>query len=77
LIQLGRLYHQAGRDPEAIERLCQVIAMGAEYADVYYLLGNLYRRNGQAAQARRAYVRALKINKNYEAARTALETLAA
>ena len=77
LIQLGRLYHQANRDQEAIERLNQAIAAGAEYADLYYLLGNLYRRNGQASQARRAYVRALKINRNYEAARTALETLAA
>lgn len=77
LIQLGRLYDQSNRDADAVERLEEAIAAGAEYADVYYLLGNLYRRNGQAAQARQAYVRALKINKNYEAARTALKSLAA
>ena len=77
LIQLGRLYLQTDRDADAVERLQAAIAMGGEYADVYYLLGNLYRRNGQAARARHAYVRALKINKNYQAARTALETLAA
>ncbi|HUU85481.1 MAG TPA: tetratricopeptide repeat protein [Phycisphaerae bacterium] len=77
LVQLGRLYQQSHRDTEAIACLNQAIAMGAKYADVYYLLGNLYRRSGQAEQARRAYVRALKINKNYQAARTALETLAA
>lgn len=77
LIQLGHLYDQSNRDADAVERLEQAVAAGAEYADVYYLLGNLHRRNGQAAQARQAYVRALKINKNYEAARTALKSLAA
>lgn len=77
LIQLARLYQKTDRDKDAVTRLEEVLRLGGEYADVYYLLGNLYRRNGQIRRARWAYVSALKINDRYEAARTALRTLAA
>ena len=77
LIQLARLYQQTDRHQDAMTRLEEVLRLGAEFADVYYLLGNLYRGDGQTEQARRAYLSALRINDRYEAARAALQTLAA
>ena len=58
-------------------RLEEALNLGVRYADVYYMLGNLYRRSGKLERARRAYEQALKVNDGYEAARAALATLAA
>ncbi|MCH7813013.1 MAG: tetratricopeptide repeat protein [Planctomycetes bacterium] len=77
LVQLARLYQQTDRIDDAVERLERVIQLGVRYADVYYLMGNLYRSRGESDRARQAYVAALEINDRYEAARTALGTLAA
>ena len=52
------------------------VQRGAEYADAFYLLGNLYRQRGLVTKARSAYRRALHINSGYVQAREALETLA-
>jgi tetratricopeptide (TPR) repeat protein len=75
LIELGKLYQQTDRNADATTRLEQAVAAGAEYADVYYLLGNLYRDQGQTQRAQSAYRRALRINQRYEAAREALAAL--
>jgi len=77
LIELGRLYHETDRGADATTRLEQAVAAGADYADVHFLLGNLYRDGGQLGRARSAYHRALLINDRYEAARTALDLLPA
>ncbi len=77
LIELARLYQQTDRRADATTRLEQAIAAGAEYADVYYLLGNLCREQGQVGRARSAYRRALLLNDRYEAASKALEALPA
>ena len=61
LVQLAKLYQQTDRHEDAQVRLEQAIASGGEYADVYYLLGNLYRRSGRTERARWAYGQALKI----------------
>jgi len=76
LIALGRLYQRTARHADAAARLEQAIAAGAEYADVYYLLGNLYRDQGRVAQAHDAYARALELNVEYDEAKRALSTLA-
>ncbi|MGB2986448.1 MAG: tetratricopeptide repeat protein [Phycisphaerae bacterium] len=75
LIELARLYQKTDRNVDATTRLEQAVAAGAEYADVYYLLGNLYRDQGQVGRARSAYRRALVLNDRYEAAVKALEAL--
>jgi tetratricopeptide (TPR) repeat protein len=75
LIELARLYQQTDRQVDAVTRLEQAIAAGAEYADVYFMLGNLYRDAGRPVHARLAYRRALNINDRYEAARKALSSL--
>ena len=77
LILLAKLYQQTDRCADAATRLEQTVLWGAEYADTYYLLGNLYRDTGQLERARWAYEHALKINGRYEAARKALDSLAA
>jgi tetratricopeptide (TPR) repeat protein len=77
LIELGKLYHQTDRRADAMTRLEQAIAAGADFADVYYLLGNLYRDQGKVSRARSAYRHALLLNDRYEAALRALETLPA
>ena len=51
------------------------MAAGAEFADVYFTLGNLYRDRGDFDQARGAYGDALRINSEYVAAQEALATL--
>lgn len=77
LIELGKLYRMTDRNAQAVTRLEQAIAAGADYADVHYLLGNLYRDRGQVGQARSAYRRALVLNERYDAAMKALEALPA
>ena len=74
---MGKLYRDTDRTEDATTRLEQAIVAGAEYADVYYLLGNLYRDQGQVGRARSAYRRALAINNRYEAAQQALAALSA
>ncbi len=75
LIELGKLYQATDRTADATERLERAIEAGADYADVYYLLGNLYRRQGQVGRARSAYRHALALNARYEAAKEALAAL--
>lgn len=77
LIELGKLYSQTDCSADATARLEQAIAAGAEYADVHYLLGNLYGNQGFLGRARSAYRRALVLNDRYEAAQKALEALPA
>ncbi len=75
LIELAKLYQQTDRNEDATTRLERAISAGADYADVYYLLGNLYRDQGQPARAREAYCHALELNDHYQDARQALESL--
>ena len=77
LIELARLYRAINRCDEATSRLEQAIASGAEYADVYCLLGELYHDRGETGRAREAYRRALLLNERYEAAQQALAKLSA
>ena len=75
LIELAKLYQATDRRIDAATRLEQAVAAGAEYADVYFMLGNLYRDRGDFDQARGAYGDALRINSEYVAAPEALATL--
>ncbi len=75
LIELARLYQGTDRAKDAATRLEQAIRAGAEYADIYYFLGNLYRDQGNLIRARTAYRRALALNDRYEAAQNALAAL--
>ncbi len=75
LIELAKLYQATDRRIDAATRLEQAVAAGAEYADVYLMLGNLYRDRGDFEQARGAYGIALSINNEYVAAQVALATL--
>lgn len=66
------------RQPDQAEALLQsAVRAGADYPDVHMLLGNLWRDQGALARARAAYERALELNANLKAARTALATLSA
>ncbi len=76
LIELGKLYQQTDREADATTRLEQAVEAGGDFADVHYILGNLYRKQGKVGRARSAYRRALLLNNGYEAASRALETLA-
>lgn len=76
LIELAKLYSATDRWADATTRLEQAIAGGADYADVYLMLGNLYRERGYVEQARGAYGNALRVNSEYVAAQKAMDTLA-
>ncbi len=75
LIHLAGLYSRTDRDQDAIDRLKSAVVHGANYADVHYLLGSLYHKQGLVDQARRHYQRALNINSGFEAAKKALASL--
>jgi len=75
LIDLAKLYCQTDRRDDATIRLEQAVASGADYADVHYLLGNLYRDQGRLKLARRAYRRALSLNHEFAPAQKALADL--
>jgi len=77
LVTLGKLYQETDRTQDAAARLQQVIEMGYEYADVYFVLGCVYREQGIVEKARSSYENALRINAGFQAAREALESLAA
>lgn len=74
-IELGKLYQRTDRKADATSRLEQAVRAGADYADVHFLLGNLYRDQGLLLKAKSAYRNALVINKRYERARQALSAL--
>ena len=76
LIELAKLYSATDRWADATTRLEQAIAGGADYADVYLMLGDLYQQQGDQEQARGAYGNALRINSEYGAAQKAMATLA-
>lgn len=75
LIELGTLYRKTDRSADATSRLEQAVAAGADYADVHYLLGNLYLDQGLLDRAKASYRRALHINDGYHAALEALNAL--
>lgn len=75
LVELARLYQDANRPDDAVQRLSQVIRLGYDFADVYYTLGNVHRAQGRVERAAESYRHALGINANYEAARQAMESL--
>ncbi len=75
LIELGKLYQETDRSVDAANRLEQAVKAGAQYADVFYMLGNLYKSRGDITQAKHAYRKALEINNRYSEARLALEAL--
>jgi len=77
MVQMARLFEATDRRQEAIDRLEAALRTGAEDADIHYVLGNLYRADGQVDRARSSYERALHLNAGLSAAREALETLAA
>lgn len=61
----------------AREMLQRALSCGADYPDVHLLLGDIWRDSGDVDRARRSYDRALQLNQNYDAARSALESLSA
>lgn len=74
-IELGKLYQKTDRKADATSRLEQAVRAGADYADVHFLLGNLYRDQGMVLKAREAYKSALSLNKRFEKAKQALSAL--
>ncbi len=74
-IELGKLYQKTNRKADATSRLEEAVRAGADYADVHFLLGNLYRDQGRILKAKKAYRSAIALNKRYEKAKQALSAL--
>ena len=53
--EYGALLHQLGRDEEALRQLASAIALDADYAPPYALLGRIHDSHGRTAEAVRAY----------------------
>lgn len=65
---LGLLYRQAGKLPEAIAELELATKASPKQASTFNQLGITYRMHGQFAKAREAYERALDLDANHAAA---------
>lgn len=75
LVELGKLYQKTDRKADAASRLEQAVRAGGDYADVHFLLGNLYRDQGRILKAKAEYRNALTLNRGYDRARRALSAL--
>lgn len=62
---LGIVYFQLGKIPEATEALKKAIGVNPDRAAYYNQLGIVYRQSGQLDKAREAYLKALQIDPNY------------
>lgn len=62
LFQLGLLHYQAERFGKSQEVLGQAVAIAPDYANALYFLGLAYERNGDRAQALRAFERVAGLN---------------
>ncbi len=65
---LGVLYRQAGKLPEAVAELELAVKASPRQPVYFNQLGITYRLQGQFAKAREAYERAIEIDANYAAA---------
>ena len=75
LILLARLYAQTDKPANAAARLQDALTAGAEYPDVYVLLGRMRQLQGDQRAAREAYEHAVELDGNYDEAREALAAL--
>src|SRR2546423_9221899 len=65
LVALGRDHFQRGDWSLATGHLEQVLARGADFADVHHMLGVCYHQLSEFELAQRAFERALEINPGY------------
>lgn len=65
---LGVIYRQAGKLPEAVAALEQATKVSPRQPVYFNQLGITYRMQGQFAKAREAYERAIELDGNYAAA---------
>jgi len=65
LVALGRDHFQRGDWSLAAGHLEQVLARGADFADVHHMLGVCYHQLSEFELAQRAFERALEINPGY------------
>jgi tetratricopeptide (TPR) repeat protein len=65
LVALGKEHFQRGDYQLAAAQLEQVVAKGADYADVHHMLGVVYHQRGDFALAQASLERALSVNPNY------------
>jgi tetratricopeptide (TPR) repeat protein len=77
LIALGKSCFLSSWYPEAIEAYRACIAVDGANAAAYYNLGVAFQALGKYRDARDAFLKALEINPNHEAAQEALNNLAA
>jgi tetratricopeptide (TPR) repeat protein len=64
---LGIIYRQSGKLPEAVAELEQAVQANPSEPVYFNQLGVTYRQNGQFAKAREAYEKAIALDPNYAA----------
>jgi protein O-mannosyl-transferase len=73
--QLGREYGKSGNYPAALQALATAQRLDPAFVMTYYTLGNVHQAQGDLAQARQDYQKALGIDPTNEPARAALARL--
>ena len=64
---LGLIYRQAGKSPEAVAELERAVTASPRQALFFNQLGIAYRQNGQFVKAREAYEKAIALDGDYAA----------
>lgn len=72
---LGWAYYRAGRLEQAKATLQKAVAAGTRSADPHYHLGKVWEALGHRQEARKAFLKALSIQKNHTDAQAALARL--
>lgn len=75
ILMLGRRAFERGDDTAAREQLDRLVAHGARYADVHYMLGMLCERSGDLTGALERLREAIRLNPSYVEALLALASL--
>lgn len=64
-VELGKIYQELGRHPEAVHEYNKAIALAPHFADLHCTLARCYMEAGDGDQAEAALERALELNPTY------------
>lgn len=75
--RLGSVQWQLGEDTQAISSLKQSLQCNRKSASTAFLLGEVYKKQGQARQAKKMYERVLRLDPGHKKAQRAVKAISA
>jgi tetratricopeptide (TPR) repeat protein len=71
-LELGKIYQREGKSTDAEAQYLAILAENDQNADAHFQLGELYAASGDLVKARAEWRKTIRIDPNYEAARSRL-----